>query len=53
MQANLQRVFVSPTERNKSRGRIRGVPRLDGARGKKQVWRPRIRTQSLSEASES
>lgn len=25
----------------------RGVPRLDGIRGKKQVWRPHVRTQGL------
>jgi len=29
----------------------RGVPRLDGARGKKQVWRPHVRTWDLSEAN--
>jgi len=29
----------------------RGVTRLDGARGKKQVWRPRVRTYGLSEAN--
>jgi len=28
-----------------------GVTRLDGARGKKQVWRPRVRTWGLSEAN--
>ena len=27
----------------------RGVTRLDGARGKKQVWRPSVRTWPLSE----
>ena len=29
----------------------RCVTRLDGARGKKQVWRPRVRTWGLSEAN--
>jgi len=29
----------------------RGVTRLDGAWGKKQVWRPRVRTWGLSEAN--
>jgi len=29
----------------------RGVPRLDGARDKKQVWRPHIRVWGLSEAN--
>jgi len=28
-----------------------GVTRLDGARGKKQVWRPNVRTWGLSEAN--
>ena len=32
-------------------GRVGGVPRLDGARGKKQVWRPHVRTCGLSEAN--
>jgi len=30
---------------------VRGVTRLDGARDKKQVWRPRVRTWCLSEAN--
>jgi len=30
---------------------IRGVTRLDGARGKKQVWRPHVRNWGLSEAN--
>ena len=30
---------------------VRGVTRLDGARGKKQVWRPHVRTWGLSEAN--
>ena len=29
-----------------------GITRLDGARGKKQVWRPHVRTWDLSEANE-
>ena len=29
----------------------RGITRLDGARGKKQVWRPHVRTWGLSEAN--
>jgi len=29
----------------------RGVTRLDGARGQKQVWRPHVRTWGLSEAN--
>jgi len=29
----------------------RGVTRLDGARGKKQVWHPHVRTWALSEAN--
>ena len=29
----------------------RDVPRLDGARGRKQVWRPHVRTWGLSEAN--
>ena len=29
----------------------RGVTRLDGARGKKQVWRPHVRAWGLSEAN--
>ena len=32
-------------------GTDRGVTRLDGARGKKQVWRPHVRTWGLSEAN--
>ena len=31
--------------------RIRAVTRFDGARGKKQVWRPHVRTWDLSEAN--
>ena len=30
---------------------VGGVPRLGGARGKKQVWRSHVRTKSLSEAN--
>jgi len=30
---------------------VRGVTRLDGARGKKEVWRPHVRTWGLSEAN--
>ena len=30
---------------------LRGVTRLDGVRGKKQVWRPQVRTCGLSEAN--
>ena len=30
---------------------LRGVTRLDGARGKKQVWRPHVRTWDLSETN--
>ena len=32
-------------------GSSRGVTRLDGAQGKKQVWRPHVRTWGLSEAN--
>ena len=42
--------FVA-TLRGFSRLRSRGVTRLDGARGKKQVWRPSVRTWGLSEAN--
>jgi len=30
---------------------VRGVTRSDGARGKKQVWRPHVRNWDLSEAN--
>jgi len=30
---------------------VQGVTRLDGAWGKKQVWRPHVRTWGLSEAN--
>ena len=30
---------------------VRGLERLDGARGEKQVWRPRVRTWGLSETN--
>jgi len=30
---------------------LRGATRLDGARGKKQVWRPHVWTWGLSEAN--
>ena len=45
------REFVSRRKYNISRVISRGVTRLDGNRGKKDVWRSHVRIRGLSEAN--
>jgi len=51
---NWRTIQEASTAKNQFQARCqcsRGVARLDGARGKKQLWRPHVRTWGLSEAN--